>query len=557
LYNIIKILLLFLIAPIVIIIDVIIMIVAVIDALASVEGRRRVTVDVIGAGPRAVCGVLEKWGIASRILPIENVLKKPRILRKFDILMASGMSVDLPALRKISKIWKNINGKRPTVIGGPITSNPIDAIERAGFDIAVIGEGEETIEELLKLGLKDGEKPEVEDLINVKGIAYKDPKTGKVFQNPLRPIMPREKYDSYIPSTKRIIDYSLFFAARVYVEILRGCSNYMRTTIKLPDGKQCDFCNVCREGPLTSRYYCHIGIPPGCGYCSVPSLYGPPRSRSIPKIVSEIKALLKQGVRRIVLSAPDFLDYGRDLLVGDEPLTDPRNPKPNYRLIEKLLKEVTSLSEVINGEAVILLENMKPNLVDETAAELIAKYLPGITVHIGCETGSEEHAYSLGRPSTPKETYNAIKILKEHNLNCAVYFIYGLPGQNMKVAKETANFMWQLYALGISKITVYRFQPLPMSAFSSFPKGPPSHLDPASKLIADTAEEINRKIKEQYLGKRLRVIVAARYNKMYNVAYPMDYGPVVLVPRDKTKINTVINITVKKVISDKMVYGSP
>ena len=93
------------------------MIVAIIDALASVEGKRKVTVDVIGAGPRAVCGVLEKWGIASRILPIENVLKKPRILRKFDILMASGMSVDLPALRKISKIWKNINRKRGGLYG--------------------------------------------------------------------------------------------------------------------------------------------------------------------------------------------------------------------------------------------------------------------------------------------------------------------------------------------------------------------------------------------------------------------------------------------------------
>ncbi|MGQ4832343.1 MAG: B12-binding domain-containing radical SAM protein [Candidatus Asgardarchaeia archaeon] len=530
--------------------------VAIVDALASVDGKRRVTVDVIGSGPRAISGVLEKWNIKSKIILAEKVLEKPTILKDFDLLMVSGMSVDLPALKKVEKLWKKYSNG-PTVIGGPITSRPSDALKKAGYDIAVIGEGEETLEELLAKGLKDGIIPEVDTLSTIKGIAFLRNEE-KIIVNQLRPIMPREKYDTYIPSTDRIRDYPLYFAARVYVEILRGCSNFRRPTIRLPDGRKCDLCNVCRVGSLEARYHCHLGIPPGCGYCSVPSLFGPPRSRSINKIVEEVKKLLDKGVRRIVLSAPGFLDYGRDLLVGNKPLTDPREPPPNYEMIEQLLKRLTQIPKIKSGEGKIILENMKANLVDEKVAKIISTYLPGVTVHIGCETGSELHAELLGRPTTPSEVYAAIKILRKYGLNAAVYFIHGLPGQNMKIARETVKFMWKLSKLGISKITIYRFQPLPMSAFENYPKAPPAFKNPASKMIVDAAEQINRKLKEQLIGKIFEIIIASTYRKKFYVGYPMDYGPVVLVPRDHNiKINQVVKVKITKVISDKLIYGIP
>ncbi len=530
--------------------------VAIVDALASIDGKRRVTIDVIGSGPRTISGVLEKWGIESKIIVAEDVIKKPTILKDFDLLMASGMSVDLPALKRIERLWKKIS-HGPSIIGGPITSNAYEALSKTNFDIAVIGEGEETLEELLNAGLKEGDLPKIDVLKEIKGIAFLSPNEGVVI-NPLRPIMAREKYDTYKPSTKRIRDYALYFAARVYVEILRGCSNFRRPTLRLPDGRKCDFCNLCREGPLEKRYYCHLNIPPGCGYCSVPSLFGPPRSRSVDKIVKEVKELLEHGVRRIVLSAPGFLDYGRDFLTDGKPLTDPRNPPPNYEMIETLLRKLTQIPKIRDDEAKILLENMKANLIDEKVAKIISTYLPRATVHIGCETGSTAHSEMLGRPTNPKEVYNSIKILKKYGLNAAVYFIHGLPGQNMKIAKETVKFMWKLYELGISKITLYRFQPLPMSAFENYPKAPPAHKNPASRLIAENVKKINQKLKNQLIGRTFKVIVAGKYSKDLLVSYPLEYGPVILISKKfKAKINQVLRVKIEKVVSDKLVYGVP
>ena len=132
----------------------------------------------------------------------------------------------------------------------------------------------------------------------------------------------------------------------------------MRARLALTEA-ECTGCGKCREGGLEERYYCPAGVPPGCGYCSVPSMFGPPKSRSVDGIVGEVGELISLGVRRIVLSAPDFLDYGRDLLVEPQPLTDPRHPEPNRSAIEDLLSWLKGLDAVAQGEVSIMIENIK------------------------------------------------------------------------------------------------------------------------------------------------------------------------------------------------------
>lgn len=76
------------------------------------------------------------------------------------------------------------------------------------------------------------------------------------------------------------------------------------------------------------------------------------------------------GVRRIVLSGADFLEYGRDLLKN--PLTDPVSPEPNLDAIDSLLSKVSYLSKKYGFYFEV--ENAKPSLVDEKVAKLLEKY---------------------------------------------------------------------------------------------------------------------------------------------------------------------------------------
>ena len=513
----------------------------IVDALASGKGERKSTRDVIGAGPRSIAGVLERKGVDVRVMEAERVITQGK-MDDFDVLLLSGMTTDFHAIRKVLRLGKGT----PVILGGPITSDPLNSLKKTGADLGIVGEGEETLAEILDLGLTTIQT--YDELSKVKGIVYRKGKKMKV--NDFRPVMPRKIYDSLEPSTKIIRNYSLYYAARVYVEVLRGCSNYYRAN----DEDYCRTCGKCRGGDLESRYYCPLGVPPGCGYCSVPSLYGPPKSRSASSIIQEVEKLLDEGVVRIVLSAPCFLDFGRDLLVEPKPLTDPRIPEPNYSELEKLLGGLSNLDNVIERNASFMIENIKASLVTERAAKLLGEYLEGTSISIGFETGSLSHSNQLGRSSTPKETLMAIDRLKKAGLKPYVYFIHGLPGQNRDTVDDTVNAINQSTRLGAERIILYRFMSLPMSAFCNHPSAPPSIRDPLSKKIYEAAYLNNKKIKTAMIGSRLRVVVAERYDRdnRYLVAYPLKHGPVVLIESSKPIESKILEVEVTDLASDRM-----
>ena len=519
-----------------------------VDALASVKGERKTTRDVIGAGPRALAGILEPRGIEVTIVEAETILNG-EFSKEFNLLLTSGMTGDIPAIRRVVSRWDG----GPALIGGPVTSDPEQALRKTKCDIAVIGEGEETLSELLDAGLSSGELPDEGSLRKIRGLAFITDNGVEMTQ--LRRVMPRQTFDEFKPSTSTIKNYKLYRSARVYVEVLRGCSNYHRSLLV----GDCKSCEICRNGPMISRYDCPTGTPPGCGYCSVPSLYGPPKSRSPSKIKNEVVSLLEEGVSRVVLSAPCFLDYCRDLLVEPEPLTDPRSPEPNYEEIEILLSSLTSIRRITDETAAFMIENIKASLVTEKAAKLLGKYLYGTPVSIGFETGSEAHSNLLGRPSTPKETLIAIKRLRKAGLKPYVYFIHGLPGQTEETVNETVKAIKNSREEGAERIILYRFQSLPMSALSGYPSAPPNVSNPGSRRIHEAAAKANMRAKESMIGRVIRVVVAERYdhNKALLVAYPLKHGPVVLIETRESLEGRVIDVEVTGVASERMVNGRP
>ncbi len=521
----------------------------IVDALASGKGVRHSTRDVIGAGPRTVAGVLEAKGFKPVVYPVESYLGGR--VSGFDALLVSGMSSDTQAIQRIIRKWRKTSSS-PVVVGGPAASEPDRVLRRTGGDIAVTGEGEYSLVELIEGGLGEGVIPD--NLSEIRGISYRIKKD--IMVNPLRALQPKKVFEEYPPSTDTITCYPLYKSARVYVEAVRGCSNFHRARIGSL-GENCTYCERCTEAGLTERYDCPVGIPPGCGYCSVPSLYGPPKSRSSRLIIEEVERLFELGVHRIVLSAPGFLDYQREDLVDAEPLTDPRYPEPNYRALEQLLSGLTSLPEVDAGKASIMIENIKAALVTEQAAEILGKYLYGTPVSIGFETGSDEHSRLLGRPDTPSETLVALKRLKKAGMKPYVYFIHGLPGQNEETVGETVNMIKASMSAGSDRVILYRFMSLPNSAFSQCPSGAPASQDPLSGRIYDAAQEANMGSKEDLVGERLKTVVAERYdrNRGFWVTYPLLHGPVVLVRAENIAEGDVLHVKISGIASERMVYG--
>jgi|Wag4MinimDraft_12_1082652.scaffolds.fasta_scaffold00162_11 ribosomal protein S12 methylthiotransferase len=106
-----------------------------------------------------------------------------------------------------------------------------------------------------------------------------------------------------------------------------------------------------------SGYYAYVKISDGCNnrcsYCTIPSIRGHLRSRSIEDIIEEVNGLLMQGVREIILISQDSTKYGMDLYKKSS-------------LVE-LVEEINS----IPGDFFIRLLYLNPDGIDR---EMILKF---------------------------------------------------------------------------------------------------------------------------------------------------------------------------------------
>jgi len=141
-------------------------------------------------------------------------------VRPADIVgLYGGLTSTIPRLFEIARVYRSL-GVRTIAGGHHFVGDNIEDALRSGVDIVVIGEGEETIAELLEVIEADG------DLSGVRGIAFL--KDGRVVHTPARD--PLTDFES-LP----IPDYSVLRYARLKlfgVSGVRGC------------GMNCEFCAV-------------------------------------------------------------------------------------------------------------------------------------------------------------------------------------------------------------------------------------------------------------------------------------------------------------------------
>ena len=118
--------------------------VLILDALSAGSGQRISSRDSIGCGPRAVAGVFEKHNTPCTIHRAEDVLVRRSILKQFDHMAISAMTMDVGAVQKVIRSWRQYRPKGKVLLGGPIASDSSPILKQTRPDILVIGEGEAT-----------------------------------------------------------------------------------------------------------------------------------------------------------------------------------------------------------------------------------------------------------------------------------------------------------------------------------------------------------------------------------------------------------------------------
>ena len=177
-----------------------------------------------------------------------------------------------------------------------------------------------------------------------------------------------------------------------------------------------------------------------CTYCLIPYIRGRSRSREKEDIVSEIKRLINNGHKEIVLTGVDMSSYGLDL-----------KEKTTFSdLLEYILVNVSELYR-------LRISSLEESLLDDKFLSLLAKYDSLANhLHIPLQSGSKEVVKRMNRKYDLESFKEKVKRIRElrKGISITTDVIVGFPGESEENFLETFNSCKEI---NFSKIHVFPY----------------------------------------------------------------------------------------------------
>lgn len=246
-------------------------------------------------------------------------------------------------------------------------------------------------------------------------------------------------------------------------QITMGASSY----IKIADG--CDF---------------------KCGYCIIPQLRGPYKSRKIENIVKEAKELAAKGVNEIVLIAQDTTSYGKDIY-----------KKPS---LKELLTELNKIEDL----SWIRIMYAYPSMLDDellkaiNGLEKVVKYIDIPLQHV-----SKNVLDLMDRPVM--DNRELINKIRKYIPNAAIRttFIVGYPGETEEDFEELCDFVKEMK---LDKVGVFEFsKEKNTKAYSLKPQVPAKIKKQRHKKLMEIQQNVSKEINEKLIGQNIDCIIEA------------------------------------------------
>ena len=360
----------------------------------------------------AVIGALECHEIGNQT-DIYYVANKMELVTKLKELIIKYQKVVLGISFFTTQVWKiyelvqllrtNFAEELIIIAGGPHPTGEPRRTLKMGFDVVIIGEGEESLPEVLEKIEENGEYGEV------KGIAYFTDQ-GEYISTGKRERIDLNKYPPFPLQNQRFGP----------IEITRGC-------------------------------------PYVCYFCQTSFILGTrPRHRSIESICKYVRLMKRENLTDIRFVTPNAFSYG-----------SPDGKTLDLSKLETLLKSIKEIispnGRIFLGS---FPSEVRPEHVTEETISLIKNYASNDNIIIGAQSGSQKILDLCHRGHTVEDVYSAVEITIKNGLKANVDFIFGLPHETDKDIQSTIKMMKDLVKMG-ARIHTHSFIPLPQTPFST------------------------------------------------------------------------------------------
>ena len=226
-----------------------------------------------------------------------------------------------------------------------------------------------------------------------------------------------------------------------------------------------------------------------CSYCIIPYARGRVRSRKPDSIVEEIKQIVRQGIKEVVITGIHIASYGKDF-------------KTEYALID-LLEEINK----IEGLKRIRLGSIEPLLIDEEFISRIKK-LDKICphFHLSLQSGCDDTLKRMNRRYTIEQFRNIVNLIRKNytDVMLTTDVIVGFPGETEEEFDITYKFLEEIK---FYKIHVFKYSQRKGTKAAVMPKQIDGKIkELRSKKLIELSDTIQKKYNEKYIGKELEVL---------------------------------------------------
>ena len=211
--------------------------------------------------------------------------------------------------------------------------------------------------------------------------------------------------------------------------------------------------------PYTAYFKIAEGCSNRCGYCIIPKLRGPYRSRGMEALLEEAQALAESGVKELIVIAQDITKYGMDL-------------PEHKRLLPELLRRLCRMDFTWVRLHYLYPDQITEELIDVIASEeKIVKYLDIPLQHV-----SRRILRAMHRPGDGEEFAALIANLRARipGLVLRTSLIVGLPGETEDEFAALCSFLQETQ---IERVGVFEFSPEEGTEAAELP----DQIDPETK----------------------------------------------------------------------------
>ncbi|MCD8089738.1 MAG: 30S ribosomal protein S12 methylthiotransferase RimO [Clostridiales bacterium] len=243
--------------------------------------------------------------------------------------------------------------------------------------------------------------------------------------------------------------------------------------------------------------YAYLKIAEGCDahctYCTIPSLRGSYRSRTMESLVEEAEMLAEKGVTELILVAQDTTLYGKDLYGKQE--------------LPTLLKKLSQIEGIV---WIRILYAYPENITDELILEIAQNPKVCHYLDMPVQHASDNILKKMGRKSRREELFGVLARLRGAvpDICLRTTYIVGFPGETEEDFEELKSFTEEAC---FDRLGVFEYSREDGTPAARMPNQVHYRTKARRKReILELQQDISKNICRGFLGRTLKVIVEGR-----------------------------------------------